>query len=200
MNKFLKKLSVFLMVTTMAFAAVGCGNKETAADDTTTVAETPVADDAAAETPAVEEAPATEEPAADAAALSDEDYKAKVEEIYNGITATSTELMAAVDQTDVEATMEAMTTLVTTVKPMYEELAGLVAPETYAEAQAQIKSGADASVELLNLTLEMLALGDGASDADAEAKVAELQEKMTSFTTSAQDLTTGITTVLGGAE
>ena len=133
-------------------------------------------------------------------AMSEEDYKAKITEIGNSVNDLMPEVTAAQAKasTDPQAAMKELTATVNKMKPLYTELAGLKAPEKFADAQTKIKNGAEASVELLDLTLEMMELAlDPAKASEATAKMTELQEKMTGFTDKAAELTEGLTEVMG---
>ncbi len=134
--------------------------------------------------------------------MTEEEYKAKVQELYDSIQTESTSAMEGVDQTDMTALVEATKSMVEKVKPFYEELAGLEAPETYAESQAKIKEGADASVEMLSISLELMemATDSSTSDADKQTKAAELQEKATDLATKAQSMADGLAEVIDAAE
>ena len=46
--------------------------------------------------------------------------------------------------------------LIGEIKPIYEELGNLNAPEEFASQQEKIKSGCTASVETLDLSLELI--------------------------------------------
>lgn len=137
----------------------------------------------------------------ESADLSDEEYVAKVTELYNKIQEESMAAMTNIDQTDTMAMAEATKKMAETVKPYYDELASLKTSGTYAEAQEQIKTGATASSQMLDISLELLTMGlEGTDMNDEEAmkKVEELQAQATTFAADAQLLTTGITTVMAG--
>ena len=82
-----------------------------------------------------------------------------------------------------QATMaDATKKLIGEIKPIYEELGNLNAPEEFASQQEKIKSGCTASVETLDLSLELIQLGLGETQASAEdltAKMTELNSKIT---------------------
>ena len=69
---------------------------------------------------------------------------------------------------------------------------------TPAEAQAKIKEGSEANIEILDLTLEMMELASNPDTMDeAQEKMTELTEKMNSYSDQASKLTEGLTEVLG---
>lgn len=176
----MKKLLTFLLVGCMAISMAACGGDK-ANDPAPTEPGTETTD-----TPADAEKP-DEEPAeapADTASgeLTEDGYVEKVNSIMAEVQKQSTELMAGIDVTDTDSVATATKDLIGTVKPMYEELANLQAPAKYADAQAKMKSGADASVQLLQLSLDVL---ESQGDPD---KVAELQEKMAELGILAQDI------------
>ncbi len=134
-------------------------------------------------------------------ALSEEDYKAKITEIGNKVTELTNDVNAAQTKaaTDPEGAINDLIDVVAEMKPLYQELADLKAPEKFAAAQAKIKSGCEASVEMLDLTVEMMELAVDPEQADkAQEKLAELTEKMTEYQSDAQTLTEGLTEVMNG--
>lgn len=173
MNKLLKRLSVVTLALMLVFSLAACGGDSGSGDD----------------------ASKESKPAAQ---MTEDEYKAKVEEIYTNISTVSQEEMAAVDTTDLDATVKGMTAMVKKVRPMYEELGALNAPDSFKSSQDKIKSGAEASVELLDLSLEMFEMQANPPDAEkVTEKMQELTEKTTEFQTKAQELTTGLTEVIG---
>lgn len=145
-NKFMKFAAVFAAVCMMTLSLAACGEK-------------PSEPSSDASTPA------------ENTQLSEEDYTAKVQEIYDNITKATADAMADVDTTDVDAMIDATKSLVEAVKPLYTEMRDLAAPEKYESAQAKIKSGCEASLRALEISLEIL---DNPTDTD---KIAELQEE-----------------------
>ena len=64
--------------------------------------------------------------------------------------------------------------------------------------QAKIKEGSEASIEILDLTLEMMELASNPDTMEeAQEKMTELTEKMNSYSDQASKLTEGLTEVLG---
>ena len=134
-------------------------------------------------------------------ALSEEDYKAKITEIGNKVAELTNDVNAAQTKasTDPEGAINDLIDIVAEMKPLYQELANLKAPEKFADAQAKIKSGCEASVEMLDLTVEMMELAVDPDQADkAQEKLTELTEKMTEYQADAQTLTEGLTEVMNG--
>lgn len=130
-------------------------------------------------------------------ALSVDDYKAKVTEIYQTIDAESQTYASSMDPNDPEAMISATKDLATKMKPYYEQLAALEAPKEFADEQAKIKAGAEASGELLDLSVEMLELqGDPEAATKAQDKLTELTTKMADLTTKAQDFETALNTIM----
>lgn len=110
--------------------------------------------------------------------LSKDEYLKQVKTIWTDINAKGEAIAAAttLQATDPAKAFEEMKTAVETVKPLYVELGELKAPEEYTEQQATIKTGVEASVGMLDLSLKMLELGTEA-DPDA-AKAQEMLEEM----------------------
>ena len=99
---------------------------------------------------------------------------------------------------DPQGALASLTETVNQMRPLYEELANLPAPEAFAEAQAKIKEGSEASIEILDLTLEMMELASNPDTMEeAQEKMTELTEKMNSYSDQASKLTEGLTEVLG---
>ena len=161
-NKLMKFAAVFAVVCMMSLSLAACG-------------EQPSEPSSDASTPA------------ENTQLSEEDYTAKVQEIYDSITKASLDAMTGVDTTDVNAIMDATKSLIAAVKPFYTELRDLVAPEKYESAQAKIKSGCEASLRALEISLEIF---DNATDMD---KVAELQQEAADLQEQALQLAEGLT-------
>lgn len=172
MSKLLKKLGVATLTLMLVFSLAACGGDSTGGGDVAN----------------------NDQPAGQ---MSEEDYKAKVEEIYTSITTISQEEMSAVDPSDMDSTVTAMTSMIEKVRPLYAELGELQAPDSFKSSQEKIKSGTDASVALLDLSMEMFEMQSNPPDAEtAAAKIKELTDKTAEFQTKAQDLTTGLSEVL----
>lgn len=127
------------------------------------------------------------------AQLTEDEYKEKVQTLYDDIQNTSTEMLANLDQTDPEKSLESMKAMLEAVKPMYEELGALQAPDSFKDAQTKIKNGVDATVEMLDLTLEISA----SNMAQDDKKLQELQTKIGEVASKVGDLQTGIDEVIG---
>ena len=182
-SKSMKKLMALLMAAAMMLSLAACSKDEEPKDD-------------GGSTPGVsdndkKDENGTQDDKQDSGeALSEEDYKAKITEIGNKVTELTNDVNAAQTKaaTDPEGAINDLIDVVAEMKPLYQELADLKAPEKFAAAQAKIKSGCDASVEMLDL-----------EQADkAQEKLAELTEKMTEYQSDAQTLTEGLTEVMNG--
>lgn len=106
--------------------------------------------------------------------------------------------MAGVDSTDQEKVIEATKKMVEDVKPLYEQMGALTAPDSLKDQQTKISEGAIASLEMLNLSLEMIELGTNPdlNAEEVEAKTVELTEKMTGFQTVAADMAAALTEIM----
>ncbi|MBC8536214.1 hypothetical protein [Feifania hominis] len=133
--------------------------------------------------------------------LSEKDYLAKVTEISTSISDITNSGMGDVDQSDPQAMLDASKDMLDKMRPLYEELGGLQAPDKFADAQSKIKAGCDANLKVLDLSVELyeIALDPDVSDADKQAKALELTEEMTSLTDTVSDFAEGLTEVLTAA-
>lgn len=194
-NNLMKKWIAVAMVCLMTASMAACGNSEKApaeengntTQEETQTTDTPAEDESLEEEPEADpEVEPDVDPETESAgdALSEEDYMAKIKELSEKI-ATESAPYATIDTTDLATAIPQVQEMGNALKPLYEELANLQAPEKYAEAQAKIKSGASASAELLEISLEILENGGD------DAKVAELQEKYANLQTAANDLAAG---------
>lgn len=182
------KSKIVALIAALALAAVtvACGSAPESS--------APSEGASSAESSASEAAP---EAAATGDMMTEEDYKAKVLELFTNVTAVAPEL-AAVDQTDAEAVIAATKKVAEVTKASYGEMALLNAPDSLATAHADIKEGAEASVRLMDISLEMIELGQtDITQEDAAAKVGEFQAEMVELATKAQKLNTGLIAVLG---
>ena len=193
-SKSMKKLMALLMAAAMMLSLAACSKDEEPKDD-------------GGSTPGVsdndkKDENGTQDDKQDSGeALSEEDYKAKITEIGNKVTELTNDVNAAQTKaaTDPEGAINDLIDVVAEMKPLYQELADLKAPEKFAAAQAKIKSGCEASVEMLDLTVEMMELAVDPEQADkAQEKLAELTEKMTEYQSDAQTLPEGLTEVMNG--
>lgn len=192
MTNTMKKLAALLMAAMMLMSLAACGkddgNKDSGKDDKPGVSDSDKKGD-----------DKTDGDKGDAA-LSEEDYKAKITEIGTKVGELTEDVTAAQTKakTDPQGALKDLTDTVNEMKPLYQELADLKAPEKFADAQAKIKNGSDASVEVLDMTLEMMELAaDPAKAAEAADKVKELTEKMTEYSGKVTELQEGLTEVLG---
>ena len=138
-------------------------------------------------------------------ALSEKDYVAKVSELYGNIESTSADAMAGVDTTDTQAVIDATQQMINDVKPIFEELGGLQAPEKYADQQAKIKAGCEASVKTLDLSLELTEMAVDAQNGkvsaeDTQKKTQEITSQMAELQAVAADFSTAIAEVMADAE
>ena len=104
------------------------------------------------------------------------------------------------DSGDTTVVTEATREMIGEMKPVYVQLGQLMAPEEFSSQQAKIKEGCDASVEALDLSLELLDLGQGHAQGEDNAqrvteKIKELSTKMIELEDQASGLTTAITEV-----
>lgn len=192
-SKTMKKLMALLMAAAMMLSLAACSKDEPKNDgnDTPGVSDSDKKDDK-------KEADKKDE---GGDALSEEDYKAKITEIGNKVAELTNDVNAAQTKasTDPEGAINDLIDIVAEMKPLYQELADLKAPEKFAEAQKKIKSGCEASVEMLDLTVEMMELAVDPEQADkAQEKLTELTEKMTEYQADAQTLTEGLQEVMQG--
>lgn len=196
-SKTMKKLLALLMAAAMMLSLAACSKDEEPKDDSENpgVSDSDKKDDQ-------QEDKKEEEPKDDGGdALSEEDYKAKITEIGNKVAELTNDVNAAQTKasTDPEGAINDLIDIVAEMKPLYQELADLKAPEKFAEAQQKIKSGCEASVEMLDLTVEMMELAVDPEQADkAQEKLTELTEKMTEYQADAQTLTEGLQEVMLG--
>lgn len=135
--------------------------------------------------------------------LSDEEYAAKITEIYKAIQTDSMAAMEGVDQTDRVESTKALRAMVKKIKPYYYELATLTTNGKYKEAQEQISTGALASIKILDISIELINISENADNLDdlkIQEKAEMLMEQITELTNDMQLLSTGITTVIGEME
>ena len=192
-SKTMKKLMALLMAAAMMLSLAACSKDEpkNEGNDTPGVSDGDKKDDN-------KEADKKDE---GGEALSEEDYKAKITEIGNKVAELTNDVNAAQTKasTDPEGAINDLIDIVAEMKPLYQELADLKAPEKFVEAQKKIKSGCEASVEMLDLTVEMMELAVDPEQADkAQEKLTELTEKMTEYQADAQTLTESLQEVMQG--
>lgn len=202
-SKTMKKLMALLMAAAMMLSLAACSKDEpkNEGNDTPGVSDGDKKDDN--KEADKKEADKKDEDKKDEGgeALSEEDYKAKITEIGNKVAELTNDVNAAQTKasTDPEGAINDLIDIVAEMKPLYQELADLKAPEKFVEAQKKIKSGCEASVEMLDLTVEMMELAVDPEQADkAQEKLTELTEKMTEYQADAQTLTEGLQEVMQG--
>ena len=175
-----KRVLALFIVSIMAFSIAGCSSGgETTSQTTDTTQET-----------------------TETTAMTEEEYISKVTEINESIASESLAAMSGVDTSDMNALVDATKKMAEALKPYYEELAGLQAPEKFADAQEKIKVGAEASIEVLNTSIEMFDLvvnGEITDMDEMTAKTEELEAKLTEFQVKAADLEAGLSEVLEAA-
>ena len=116
--------------------------------------------------------------------LSEQAYKAKILEIGNQVAELSPSVSAAQKKasSDPEGALKD----------------DLKAPAKYAAAQAKIKEGSQASVDMLDLTVEMMELAlDPNKHAEAKQKLDELTGKLSQYQADAEKLSEGLSEVMG---
>ncbi len=193
----LKRLAALLLAAGMVLTMAGCNKDDAGTDDKGTNSSQTGEKDTDSKNENNEE---DDKQDTGSETLTEEEYKAKITEIGNKVGELTQDVTAAQSQAteDPQGALASLTETVNQMRPLYEELANLPAPEAFAEAQAKIKEGSEASIEILDLTLEMMEL---ASDPDtmeeAQEKMTELTEKMNSYSDQASKLTEGLTEVLG---
>lgn len=196
-SKTMKKLMALLMAAAMMLSLSACSKDEEPKDD----GNNPGVSDSDKKDDANQDDKQDDKKDESGEALSEEDYKAKITEIGNKVAELTNDVNAAQAKatTDPEGAINDLIDIVAEMKPLYQELADLKAPEKFAAAQAKIKSGCEASVEMLDLTVEMMELAVDPEQADkAQEKLTELTEKMTEYQADAQTLTEGLTEVMNG--
>ena len=128
-------------------------------------------------------------------ALTKDEYVEKVKSLSTEISKVTAKYSTDMQSTDQATMADATKKLIGEIKPIYEELGNLNAPEEFASQQEKIKSGCTASVE----TLDLIQLGLGETQASAEdltAKMTELNSKITELSSQAQGLTTALQEVM----
>ncbi|MGF6906887.1 hypothetical protein [Fusobacterium sp. PH5-44] len=127
-----------------------------------------------------DDAPKTNAPAAATKQLSVSEYKTEVAKISKEIQDASAS-MQTINPGDPTAAMKVAKEVITKVTPLYEKLSALKAPDSLKNAQAKLKDGADASLELLKISSEMFEFASNptaAGNADVVKKMQDLQAKM----------------------
>lgn len=192
----LKRLAALLLAAGMVLTLVGCNKDDAGTDDKGTDSSQTGEKDTGVDNENNDE----NDDEANITTLTEEEYKAKITEIGNKVGELTEDVTAAQSQAteDPQGALTSLTETVNQMRPLYDELANLAAPENFADAQAKIKEGAEASVEILDLTLEMMELASNPDTIEeAQTKMTELTEKMTSYSDQASKLTEGLTEVLG---
>ena len=198
----LKRLAALLLAAGMVLTLAGCNKDDAGTDDKGTNSSQTGEKDTDSKNENNEEQNNEEDDKqdTDSETLTEEEYKAKITEIGNKVGELTQDVTAAQSQAteDPQGALASLTETVNQMRPLYEELANLPAPEVFAEAQAKIKEGSEASIEILDLTLEMMELASNPDTMEeAQEKMTELTEKMNSYSDQASKLTEGLTEVLG---
>lgn len=115
---------------------------------------------------------------ASSAALTEEEYIAKTNELAESMNNVMTEA-ASLDANDVEGAKK----LIEGLKAPFVEFAAIQAPEKYADAQAKYKSGSEAMIKYLDMCVDML-------DPEKAAEV-DMEELTEVVTTIQNDFTEG---------
>lgn len=183
----LKKIAAAAIVLAMAMSMAACSSGSTASS--APAGSSTAASEAAPSEAASEAAPTAGE------ALTEDAYKAEMLRIYNEITEKSAG-MASIDMTDPTAAIAAMKPIIADVTPLYNEMAALVAPESFKDTQATIAEGATASAELLDLSRQMLEVATGETSGDATKMQADLQTKIAELTPKATAFGEALTSVI----
>ena len=193
----LKRLAALLLAAGMVLTLAGCNKDKANTDDKGTNSSQTGEKDTDSKNENNEE---DDKQDTGSETLTEEEYKAKITEIGNKVSELTQDVTAAQSQAteDPQGALASLTETVNQMRPLYDELANLPAPEKFAEAQAKIKEGSEASIEILDLTLEMMELASNPDTMEeAQEKMTELTEKMTSYSDQASKLTEGLTEVLG---
>lgn len=130
-----------------------------------------------------------------AAPLSEEEYYRAVKENYDAISAIAEKFSHDIDfigPKDSNADEKATITFLEEIKPYYIILRDLNAPLKYAEAQAKIKSGADAFIQLI----EMISISIDTTLSSEE--ISDFAQKIEEITPYFSNLENGVFDVLGG--
>lgn len=190
------KNKIVALIAALALSAitVACGS----APESSAPSESASAAESSASEPA--ESASTEESSEEAATgeqMTEEDYKAKVLELFNNVKAVAPEIAAA-DQNDLEAVLAATQKVADVTKASYGEMGELAAPDSFADAHADIKEGAVASSRLMDISLEMVSLGQAdMTEEEATAKIAGYQTEITELSVKAAKMNDALIAVLG---
>ncbi len=123
--------------------------------------------------------------------LTAEEYKNKLNEIYTSIQTETETAKTNINSSDLKTSNDARKALSEKLKPIYEQLTSLNAPEEFKEAQEKIKTGANAAIEALDLSIKMINLG---TDVTTEQQ-AELTAQMNTLTETMKELNVGISMI-----
>ena len=142
-----KKLVALLMAAAMMLSVAACSNDEGGSNSGSNSGSSAGTNDTNQESSTGDNGSSEA-----SGALSEEEYKAKVQEIGEKITELSSDVTSLESQasTDHQGAIDGLTEIINEMRPLYDELANLKAPEKYADAQAKIKEGSSASVEMLD--------------------------------------------------
>jgi len=116
-------------------------------------------------------------------------YKEEVLEILTEIKRLEA-MTSSVSPGDIASTLEIYEEIIPKLTPLYERLGSLNAPASLSRAQAKLKDGADASLGLFKLSLEMFEiLSNPPSDTSIQTrKMQELQKQTNEFRSKELDM------------
>ena len=138
----LKRLAALLLAAGMVLTLAGCNKDDAGTDDKGTNSSQTGEKDTDSKNENNEEQNNEEDDKQDAGSetLTEEEYKAKITEIGNKVGELTQDVTAAQSQAteDPHGALASLTETVNQMRPLYEELANLPAPEVFAEAQAKI--------------------------------------------------------------
>ena len=110
--------------------------------------------------------------------LSIEDYQDRINEISDKID----DAMSDADNT----TPDGIKKYINIIEPLYEELSNLNAPDEFKDIQEIIKSGCKASLEILDLSRQILE--DPSKAIELTEKIADLQSQVSDFGSALQEV------------
>ncbi len=134
-----------------------------------------------------------------ASPLTKDEYIQQITDISTQITEISSKYSDDMNSGDTTKTAEATRNMVAELKPLYDQLSNLSAPEEFAEQQSRITEGCEASLEALDLSLEVIDLSlssDGSDVTDATAKMQELTDQINSLEEKANAMQTALTEIM----
>ena len=119
--------------------------------------------------------------------LSREDYISEVNSICDNIVSVSARYEDDMNSSDVTQVLETTKSMVGEIRPLYVNLGELKAPAEFEEQQKQIKDGCDASVEVLDLSVQLMEMENADQNQEEvqniSARIAELSPKLSDLNT-----------------